>query len=452
MNPLHNPGMNEELELRQRLAQADPAASSTTLNEGVVAKAALGKPSRFTSFRVARLTMAAASLSIVGLAVTSLSLPQAAQEPLFVLAQGAAQNTSAMSAEAAPGDGKMVADSMIMPWFRYNYIAGDLSTEIGRGKVYQAELVGDPIEILNRLAGYFGVEGEPKLDEWATPEFPSYSVMSNNKSLSIYFSGAGSWYYSSWRDYDYSCSTISGEGADDSGEVTEERVQEYCDPKPTPELIPAEAELVRQAVELFRGIGTEVDSSAARVWRDDWGASVNFPNIQNGINTGMDFYVGWDMAGQISYASGYSFRLVERGEFDTISALDAVPRIADGRWYGGAANHYYENLSITSDAAVSSPMARSTEEVSIDADGEKVEIAEPGIVYEEPEVMDLMVVRSEIATLSVFDAAGNFWFVPGYLLFNEQGWFDSIISLEEGIIQLPEPFNYGVMPVEEPQG
>lgn len=451
--------MNEEFELRQRLAKADPASAAPALNESVVAKAALGKPSRFTSFRVARLTMAAASLSIVGLAVTSLSLPQSTQEPLFVLAQGGAQNTSAMSTEASAADGKMVADSMIMPWFRYNYVAGDLSTETGRGKVYQAELVGDPIEILNRLAAYFGVEGEPKLDEWATPEYPSYSVMSSNKSLSIYFSGTGSWYYSSWRDYDYSCSTISSEGADDSGEMTEERVQEYCDPKPTPELIPAEAELVRQAVELFRGVGTEVDSSLARVWRDDWGASVNFPNIQNGINTGMDFYVGWDMAGQISYASGYSFRLLERGEFDTISALDAVPRIADGRWYGGAANHYYENLYVTSDVAVSSPMLRSAEEeVSIDAeieaDGEKVEISEPepGIVFEEPEVMDLMIVRSETATLSVFDAAGNFWFVPGYLLFNEQGWFDSIISLEEGIIQLPEPFDYGVMPVEEPQG
>jgi hypothetical protein len=444
--------MNEEFELRQRIANADPAATGPTLNESVVAKAALGKPSRFTSFRVARMTMAAASLSIVGLAITSLSLPQTSSEPLFVLAQGGAQNASAMSAEAAPADGKMVADSMIMPWFRYNYIAGDLSTETGRGKVYQAELVGDPIEILSRLADYFGVDGEPKLDEWATPEFPSYSIMSNNTSLSIYFSGTGGWSYSSWREYDYGCSTDPSEGS-------EEQTEEYCEPKPSPELIPVEAELIRQAVELFQGLGTSVDSSQARVWRDVWGASVSFPNIQNGINTGMDFYLGWDMAGEISYASGYSFQLLERGEFDTISALDAVPRIADGRWYGGAASHYYENLAVTSDAAVSSPMARSPEgEVAIDAGidegGEKVEVLEPepGMVFEEPEVMDLLVVRSEAATLSVFDAVGNFWFVPGYLLFNEQGWFDSIISLEEGIIQLPEPFNYDVMPLEEPQG
>jgi hypothetical protein len=39
------------------------------------------------------------------------------------------------------------------------------------------------------------------------------------------------------------------------------------------------------------------------------------------------------------------------------------------------------------------------------------------------------------------------WLVPGYLLFNDQGWFDSIVSLEEGVIQLPEPVD--VMPLQE---
>jgi hypothetical protein len=39
------------------------------------------------------------------------------------------------------------------------------------------------------------------------------------------------------------------------------------------------------------------------------------------------------------------------------------------------------------------------------------------------------------------------WLTPGYLLFNDQGWFDSIISLVEGVIELPEP--YVVMPIEE---
>jgi hypothetical protein len=33
--------------------------------------------------------------------------------------------------------------------------------------------------------------------------------------------------------------------------------------------------------------------------------------------------------------------------------------------------------------------------------------------------------------------------VPGYLLKNDQGWFDSIISLEDGVIELPEPMEIG---------
>ena len=41
--------------------------------------------------------------------------------------------------------------------------------------------------------------------------------------------------------------------------------------------------------------------------------------------------------------------------------------------------------------------------------------------------------------LSVWDSLGNYWLVPGYLLFNDQSWFDSVISLEEGVIELPEP-------------
>jgi hypothetical protein len=72
----------------------------------------------------------------------------------------------------------------------------------------------------------------------------------------------------------------------------------------------------------------------------------------------------------------------------------------------------------------------------------------PGEEPTEPEIVDLTINRAESVLVSVFDSAGNMWLVPGYLLFNDQGWFDSIVSLVEGVIQLPEP--YGIMPVEEP--
>jgi hypothetical protein len=430
--------MNDEQELRTRLKSADPAKSAPELNEGIVARAALASRRGFTSFRVARLTVAAASLSIVGLAATTLSLNLGpANSPLFELASAGssqAQMSTGQSAESSP----MVSDKMFWQPFSYNHIAGELSAAPGRGKVYQAEMVGDPEEILRTLAQVFGLSGEPKLDDWASPEFPSYSIQGENQALGIYFSGTASWYFSSWSQPDYGCPAVeSTESSSGDGSEKAEEPQ-YCEPKPTPELIPAEQAMIAQAIEIYGAIGITLDTSKARIYRDDWGASISFPNIQNGIETGQDYYLGWGMDGKISYAGGSSFRLVERGDFNTISALDSVARISDGRWFGGAPSSYYQTAVASSDAAV---LPTNRDKVT----GDEGFISEEQIDME-PQVIDLIVNRSEVATLTVYDAKGNLWFVPGYILFNEQGWFDSIISLEEGVIALPEPVNFEIMP------
>jgi hypothetical protein len=431
--------MNDEFELQKRLRSADPGAAAPTLNEGVVAKAALSKKRGFTSFRAARLTMAAASLSIVGLAVSTLSLnlgPSGA--PLFELA-GAGTSQTPMSADARAEGSPMVSDKMMWLPVRYNYLAGELSTDTGQGKVYQAELVGDPIEILESLGRIFGISGEPKLDEWSSPEFPSYSIQGENQSLGIYFSGTASWYFSSWSQPDYGCPAVeSTESSSGDGSEKAEEPQ-YCEPKPTPELIPAEQAMIAQALEIYGAIGITLDTSKARIYRDDWGASISFPNIQNGIETGQDYYLGWGMDGKISYAGGSSFRLVERGDFKTISALDAVARISDGRWFGGAPASYFQSITAQAGPAVLT-------ETRDGKSGEEGFVGDEQPANPEPEIIDLLVNRSEAVTLTVYDAKGSLWLVPGYLLFNEQGWFDSIISLEEGVIALPEPMNYEIMP------
>lgn len=439
----HNQGMNEEFELRKRLQEADPGRSAPELSEGLVAQAAMAQPKRLGSFKVARFTVAAASFSIVALAITSVSLFQpAANEPLFTLAgasQGEALSSDASASTQEMGAAepdRMGADSMmIWPGFFYDYIPGDLANEPGRGKVYQAQLVGNPSEILSRIAGFFGIEAEPALDEWSTDEYPSYSIQEENAWLGMYFSGTGSWYYSNWNSDSYNCVVSSDE--DDLSR------NEDCNPKPTPELIPIESDLVLQAARAFEELGFPVESSRARVWRGEWGASVSFPNIQNGIDTGMDFSAGWDARGDLNYLSGYSFTLVDRGEFDTIGAFDAVARISDGRWMGAAPYQYYENLSISSNDAPTSSLAREDEA--------ELGVESPEPIFEEPERIELRIESAKAVTLSVFDAAGNYWFVPGYLLYNEQGWFDSIISLEEGVIELPEPFDYEIMPMIEPE-
>src|SRR5690606_37344216 len=48
----------------------------------------------------------------------------------------------------------------------------------------------------------------------------------------------------------------------------------------------------------------------------------------------------WSPLGEIAWASGHAVDVVERGEYDTISARDAVQRLADGRWFGAAGPDY----------------------------------------------------------------------------------------------------------------
>lgn len=429
--------MNEEFELRNRLQRADPGATAPQLNEGVVAQAALKSPERFASFKIARFTMAAASLSVVGLAVTSVALLQpAANEPLFSLA--GANQQGAMSLEAVADGSKMASDSMmIWPGFSYTYLAGDLSRETGTGRVYQARLVGDPTAIVERIASRFGVSGTATRDEWSSDEYPSYSIQNETSSVGIFYSGSGSWYFSSWSDQNFGCiepRSAEGEERSEDSELAEGTDGFVCEPAPEPVISASDAELIAEATEIFESLGFQVSPAQARVYRG-WGASISFPNIQNGIDTGMDFSISWGYEDKVNYVSGHSFELVDRGEFKTISPFDAVQRIADGRWYGGAPSSLYESMA-NATGAVS---GLATKEYDPEA---------------QPEVRDVLVVRATQSMLSVYDSQGNFWFVPGHILFNDQGWFDTIISLEEGVIELPEPHNFEIMPYieEEPKG
>jgi hypothetical protein len=49
--------------------------------------------------------------------------------------------------------------------------------------------------------------------------------------------------------------------------------------------------------------------------------------------------------------------------------------------------------------------------------------------------------------LSVWDANGEVWLVPGWILINDQGWFGAVIAVIEGVIQLPEETDFGIMPL-----
>lgn len=465
--------MDQEKELRNRIRNSDPTGQ-TELPDYLVAQAAMRKTKRNFSFRTARILVGAGSFAAVAL-VAGLSLPQfLTPQPLFTMASG---GSSAMtSAESAP----MAADAkvgMIWPGYvQYNYLHDGLSDQGGRGHIYQAQLVGDPTEILTKLMNFFGVQGEIVKDEWSTPQFPSFSVQSKNGSietyLSIYWSGTGNWNYSTWDSSLWSCSgsdEVVNDSSDSSSsastDVATEEARACNQPQPTPELIPSEDQMRQQAAELFKQLGMEIEASSFKTYRDDWGGSAYVELSFNGMPLPITVSVGWDLRGQLSYASGQSFELIDRGEFDTVSAQAAVSRIQEGNWYGSAPSSYYENqpfYGMARDAVAtgSAVAVDSGESMAIDGDmvAPSTEPSESGIAVGEPsptdfetiepEIVDLTINRSETAMLGVYDANGGFWLVPGYILYNDQGWFDSIISVVEGVIELPKYDD--IMPLIEP--
>jgi len=416
--------MNEE-NLRNRIKAADPAAQAPLLSESVVVEATLKGKSAPIGFRAARFSLAGAAAAVlaVGLTLPSTLAPQ----PLFTLAGAgpSGNQTGALSAASEVADAKMIWPG----WIQYNYLTDGLSDEGGKGVVYEIRKVGDPIQILQKIADYFGIEGTPREDDWSTKEYPSYSIQGENFYLSVYWSGAGYWNFGRWTNQVLCAEPAEGEAS----------TKDCIHPQSKPEQIPSKPELIEQTITTFAAFGIEVTEQQLTVQRDEWGAYVTVSNSHKGQPIPIDFYIAWDFQGKISSISAASFEIVERGEFGTVSPVDAVARIKDGRWYGGVSSKYYEQYYRPIG------IARSTDAVALPAPDE--ESSDQPVEPVEPEIVDLTINRSEEVLVSVFDSAGNMWLVPGYLLFNDQGWFDSIVSLVEGVIQLPEP--YDVMPLQE---
>jgi hypothetical protein len=427
--------MNEE-QLRNRLKQADPAANSPLLSESAVVESSLKNKRGSLSFRFARFSLAsaAAALLAAGLTMPSILAPQ---QPLFGLSD-APPRAHAMSRATEAGDS---AARMMWPgWIQYNYIFDGLSTQGGRGVVYEVRKVGDPIALLMKIAEVFGISGEAKENEWSSKEYPSYSIQGENFYVDVYWYGAGFWSFNRWNTMEYCVEPAEGEDSSSN---------ERClTPQPTPQLIPGEAELIAQAISTFDKFGIKVSRNQIDVYRDDWGATATASTTFNGQPLPIDYYISWGMDGKISLVSAASFEVVERGEFGTVSAQDAVARIKDGRWYGGVSSRYYQQYNRPVSSTTKDSSSGASTEGSVGTEDQPIETSAPIDEWPtEPKIIDLRINRSEVVLVSVYDKAGSMWLVPGYLLFNDQGWFDSIISLVEGVIELPEP--YTVMPIEE---
>ena len=444
--------MNEDFELQKRIASADPGRDSPELDHTVVTRASLGKPRRQFGFRGLRLGLGVGSVSLAVTAVAlAITLPAVmTPSPLFTVANSSGGGEKLSSSAASSSD--MTESLGYWPgWISYEYIAGPaVSDKAGNGQVFQGNLVGDPLGILKEMSILFGVTGEPVRDEWSDDSYPSYSITEESASLNIYWSGTGTWSFSNWTNYQYGC-------AEDAMETSNDEFRS-CEPQPTPELIPSASELRSETTALLQAMGLDFQADSITIYRDDWGAYASLPYLTAGIDSGLRTSLNWGMDGKLTYFSSHNIQLVARGSFDTVSAVHAVSRISEGRWYGNPPERFYRALEgqMTADSRTASsepaeagisdevqsePYSEDRTAPATDPDAVQIDepyIEDPNQNYE-PEIIQLTVERAEATMLSVWDSRGNYWLVPGYVLFNDQGWFDSVIALEEGVIELPEP-------------
>jgi hypothetical protein len=466
--------------LFERLRQADPASAVPALNEGVVARAPLAAKAKLgLGYRAWRAAVAGGGVVTASVAIVALTLSMQ-QQPLIRI--GTTNATGAFS-DSVQGATERSTGMMWNP-INYEYVGGpDLSGDRGRGEVYQLELVGDPRARLAELASQFEVAGEITRDEWSTAENPSFSISTENSYLSIYWGGTGSWSFSRWEDYsgceiepgfavDPGASTESGDIAEGEAQTDEDAAPDtgegrsVCDwsLEPTPELIPSRAEITRQALAIFGATGLETSATSLRIYRDQWGASASAALNVAGQATAIEWYVGWNSRGELSYASGHSVQPVSRGQFTAISPVEAVKRLGDWRWSGSVASEMYERYYsqpglergavIDSDTGVGFDSNEGTGGTESAPAEKPAEDSDATImpVYPEGElrVVTVTVNSATAALVTIYDLNGAAWLVPGYLMFNSEGFFDVVIALQDGVIELPEPFDLDIMPMPEP--
>ncbi|MEY4554170.1 MAG: hypothetical protein RL197_597 [Actinomycetota bacterium] len=361
-------------------------------------------------------------LSGVAVAATAVfAVMPSSPAPLINLAQSQPQR-----------EGLSSSDAKMSLWVEYEYVAGSgLSTATGSDQVYQLNLNGSPEALVEKLAARFGVEG--KLSKETYDEGKTYNYFFGNKakseaaSVSVYWTGTGSWYYGDYSKYS-------------------EKVN-----------LPSKAAALAAAQEIFADTGLDVSADAITLTSGDWGMVAQASMQVGGEDTALEWMVNWAPNGEIIGVSGHSVSIEAKGTFGTISAKDSVKRLGDWRYGGSAASSYYgggmammsRGGTVSSDVTESGtePSAEPTEEPTDTPTAEPTEepTVEP-MPEPTPEKVVMKLVSSKKTHLLIWDANGGAWLVPGYMLKNTDGWYSSVISLVDGVIALPK-LDGGVTPM-----
>lgn len=456
---------NDELDARLRSASApdDRVTNPEILAQSVVSRR---RPVHQWLNTTTGSTRSTATGLVGAVAILALAIPVLGptNSSLFTVSGDARYSANSTAAgESLSGDAKMM-----MPFAIYNYVAGDsLSNNSGTGHVYRFELNGDAQSRAREVARVLGVTGEPTKASYFDEAYPTWVVGPEDgtkPNVVVMWTGTGNWWYNNPAAYPELMCVDPGQPGEVAGDEQSLECSEYAEGVTGKN--PSAGEAKASAFEVFSRLGYDGTSSSLTVYRDEWSTTVTAPVEADGQPIAVDWSMSWASNGEIAYVGGHSATLVDAGLFDTISEKSAVERLDDWRWYGAA--------PMTGNPLISARSYAATEDIvdegsTVGGDGDSdvdsgddapdVEptaepTAEPTEMPVTPEPTEAPVTPEPIPTptileviinsakhqmLVVWDSNGGAWLVPGFVMSGNEGWPMAVISLVEGVIELPEP-------------
>ena len=230
--------------------------------------------------------------------------------------------------------------------------------------MYALQRTGSPESVLAEVSARYGVEGVAERTEYFDEQYPSYVVGPEDgsaPSVTISWVGTANWWFSNPGGYP---------------QVTRDDETEFVEPLVEDSLAPGEAEARALAQEAFAATGLEVAPGDITVMVDPYQTMASAYLTVDGVATALDWGIAWSaQTGELVWAYGHAIEVVERGTFDTVSAVAAVDRLSDWRWFGAAGPDYQGGYSIL---AAESGVARDAIAGDPDAPVSSPEGSEPG--------------------------------------------------------------------------
>ena len=399
--------------------------------------------------------LAIAALTVGALVVVPGLTPRA---PLFTASSASPVASPLGSQEAISSDLRM------SPWMDYRYEASpSLSNHGGSGQVYRLVLDStDPEARIASLAQALGVSGTPTKADYSEAAYPTWVAGPQDgtgTSLSYSAYGTGDWWFNDPAGVSVYVCDVS---------VTPEDAQAYgCVlPSEAPaNLAPTGDEARSLAAALFASTGYPVDAADIEIYSDSWNTTATAYLVIDSARTALAWSASWSSNGTLSYAYGHSVTVQSSGTFDTVSPAAAVDRLADGRWWGspgpdfqGGMVAYASDLArdgvavdpgATTDVQVepidpNTPVSSEPTDTPVDPATPTVpeETLPPIQIEPTPEVVNITIDNATPTLLLLWDVDGNAWLVPGYAMQMDEGWWNAVVSLVDGVIALPEPIEF----------